>query len=81
MQAEEDALWSLDHTNGMEKAYCCFNSNARDFARFGQLVLNKGEWNGQQLISRTYLEKAIEPDTTLLNKQYGDTNYQYGYQF
>lgn len=44
IQAEEDALWSLDHENGMEKAYCCFNSNARDFARLGQLVLQNGFW-------------------------------------
>ncbi len=26
------------------KTYCCFNSNARDFARFGQLLLNNGQW-------------------------------------
>ena len=38
MHAEESALWSLDRKDGMEKAYCCFNSNARDFARFGQLL-------------------------------------------
>lgn len=28
MNAEEDALWSLDKKDGIEKAYCCFNSNA-----------------------------------------------------
>ncbi len=81
MQAEEDALWSLDHTGGTEKAYCCFNSNARDFARFGQLLLNKGEWKGKQLISTGYLEKATQADTTLTNKQHKDINRQYGYQF
>lgn len=47
IQAEEDALWSLDHEGGMEKAYCCFNSNARDFARLGQLVLQHGYWYPQ----------------------------------
>lgn len=51
MHAEESALRSLDRKDGMEKAYCCFNSNARDFARFGQLLLNNGQWDGQQLIS------------------------------
>lgn len=58
IQAEEDALWSLDHKNGMEKAYCCFNSNARDFARLGQLVLNKGQWNGQQIVDSNYINAA-----------------------
>ena len=27
--AEQEALWSLDHKDGVEKAFCCFNSNAR----------------------------------------------------
>ena len=26
--AKNDALWRLDYKDGMEKAYCCFNSNA-----------------------------------------------------
>ncbi|NDP19664.1 MAG: serine hydrolase [Paludibacter sp.] len=65
IQAEEDALWSLDHKDGMEKAYCCFNSNARDFARLGQLVLNKGEWNGQQIVDSNYINAATAPASWL----------------
>lgn len=81
MNAEEDALWSLDKKDGIEKAYCCFNSNARDFARFGQLILNKGDWNGRQLISSSYLKEATTPDTGLLFKEYNETNHCYGFQF
>lgn len=81
MNAEEDALWSLDKKDGIEKAYCCFNSNARDFARFGQLLLNKGNWNGKQLISGSYLKEATTPDTSLLFKEYNETNHCYGFQF
>lgn len=81
MNAEEDALWSLDKKDGIEKAYCCFNSNARDFARFGQLILNEGEWNGKQLISSSYLKEATTPDTSLLFKEYNETNHCYGFQF
>ena len=41
MGAENEALWQLDEaTDGIEKAYCCIASNARDFARFGKLYLN-----------------------------------------
>ena len=29
----------------------------RDFAKIGELVLNKGEYNGEQLIDREYMEK------------------------
>lgn len=61
MGAENDALWQLDEKDGIEKAYCCFASNARDFARFGKLFKHKGNWNGQQLIDSTYVEKMITP--------------------
>ena len=81
MQAEENALWSLDKKDGMEKAYCCFNSNARDFARFGQLLLNGGSWNGRQLISESYLKEATTPDSTLRFAEYDEPNRCYGFQF
>ena len=35
--AEKDALWSLDNINGVEKSFCCFHSNAKDFAKIGRL--------------------------------------------
>ncbi len=80
MGAEHDALWSLDREGGMEKAYCCFNSNARDFARLGQLVLDTGAWKGQQLISANFLTQAVSP-ATYLKDQYGKVVDYYGYQF
>lgn len=78
--AESDALWSLDHKNGMEKAYCCFNSNARDFARIGQLVLNHGNWKGVQVVDSDYIAEATHPATYLKDKQNNTVNY-YGYQW
>ena len=62
MGMEQDALWQIDHQNdGIEKAYCCVASNARDFARFGKLYLQKGQWNGQQILSKDFIEKSIHP--------------------
>ena len=86
LQAEEDALWSLDHKGGMEKAYCCFNTNARDFARLGQLILNEGKWNGKQIISPQYIREATTPDYSLIDKEChkpdcNEANKQYGFQF
>jgi poly-gamma-glutamate synthesis protein (capsule biosynthesis protein) len=81
LHAEEDALWSLDKKDGMEKAYCCFNSNARDFTRLGQLILNKGQWDGNQIVSEQYINDAVTADSTLTVKKDGTTNRRYGFQF
>ena len=60
--AENDALWQLDHEpDGIEKAYCCIASNARDFARFGKLYKQNGKWNGKQILDSTFVKKCITP--------------------
>ncbi len=79
--AEHDALWCLDHKNGLEKAYCCFNSNARDFARIGQLILNKGSWNGTQVVSEAFIEEATTPATWLKDEDTEKSVDFYGYQW
>jgi CubicO group peptidase (beta-lactamase class C family) len=33
--------------------------NALDFAKYGQLYQNKGRWNGQQLLPRTWVDKTF----------------------
>ena len=58
--AQHPALWSVDHENGHEKAYCCFNSNTRDFARIGKLMLDSGKINGQALIDSQYYAQSIK---------------------
>jgi CubicO group peptidase (beta-lactamase class C family) len=58
--AQHPALWSVDHENGHEKAYCCFNSNTRDFARIGKLMLDSGKINGQAIIDSQYYALSIK---------------------
>jgi CubicO group peptidase (beta-lactamase class C family) len=78
--AEHPALWSLDQSGGVEKAYCCFNSTARDFARIGQMVLDSGQFNNKQIVSKAFLKNALTPATQLKDEA-GDSCYYYGYQF
>jgi len=60
--AEHDALWQVDsEKNEMVKAYCCFASNARDFARFGKLYKDRGKWQNQQLLDSAFVAKSITP--------------------
>jgi CubicO group peptidase (beta-lactamase class C family) len=58
--AEHDAQWHLDG-NGQELAFCCFNTNARDFARFGQMMLQHGAFNGQQILDSSFVAMATQP--------------------
>jgi CubicO group peptidase (beta-lactamase class C family) len=61
---EYDASWSIDRNkNGIEKAFCCINSVARDYAKLGRLYLNKGKWEGQQLISENWVKHSTKSDT------------------
>lgn len=78
--ASRDALWSLDEPDGIEKAYCCFNSNARDFARIGQLILDSGQWQGTQIIPKPYLERALTPQLQLIDEEGQPVTY-YGYHW
>lgn len=78
--ARHDALWSLDKEGGLEKAYCCFNSNARDFARIGQLVLDSGRFQGKTIVPEEYMMEAVTP-ASYLKDENGNRNDFYGYQW
>jgi CubicO group peptidase (beta-lactamase class C family) len=62
MGAENEALWQLDEAeSGIEKAYCCIASNARDFARFGKLYKQNGIWKGTQVLDSAFIAKSLQP--------------------
>ena len=62
---QEDALWQLDsEESGMEKAFCCLASNARDFAKFGRLYAHQGNFRGKQLLDSSFVQKSTEPRFT-----------------
>ncbi|MDA7728528.1 beta-lactamase family protein [Flavobacteriales bacterium] len=79
MGAKHPALWNTDTKRGDEKAFCCINSNARDFARLGKLYLNQGNWNGTQILDSNYVKEATSA-ANLLDED-GNKNVNYGYQF
>lgn len=59
--AQHSAEWHLDSKDGKELSFCCFNSNARDFARFGQMMLQKGNFNGTQILDTAFVDTATVP--------------------
>ena len=38
--ADYNATWNVDKVGGHEKAFCCFNATARDYARVGQALMS-----------------------------------------
>ena len=65
MGMEADGSWSLDSTSsGFEKMESGVNARARDFGRFGMLFAKEGKWEGEQLISREWVEESTRPDAT-----------------
>ncbi|XMO85663.1 serine hydrolase [Algibacter sp. AS12] len=62
--------------------------STRDMAKIGQLMLNKGQWNGKQLISKNWIDKittTVTP-TEIVNERYGlnessPFQFSYGYMW
>lgn len=54
---EQNAAWTLDRT-GHEMAGCCLQMTLRDFARFGQFVLEDGRINGESIVPNDWFNTA-----------------------
>jgi CubicO group peptidase (beta-lactamase class C family) len=70
--AKYPATWNVDRVGGTEKAFCCFNATARDYARVGLAMLNGGQAGAKQIIDPFWLKRMTTPVTKL------DHNWGYG---
>ena len=52
-----------------------------DIARFGQLYLQKGNWQGKQLVPESWVEAATSRQTSNGSNPQSDWDQGYGYQF
>ena len=52
-----------------------------DIARFGQLYLQKGKWQGKQLVPSQWIEEATARQTSNGSSPNSDWDQGYGYQF
>ncbi|MEM7761245.1 MAG: serine hydrolase [Cyanobacteria bacterium P01_A01_bin.40] len=68
LQANEAYLW-LDRSQGNPKPFCCLFATPQDWAKIGQLFLDHGQVNGQQVVPATWLDKMIQPSP--LSDNYG----------
>lgn len=64
---------------GRNLAYCCLDATPRDFAKFGQLIVNNGVWDGKQIIPKWYIDE-IKKSAKLVDDS-GSYKKSYGLQF
>jgi CubicO group peptidase (beta-lactamase class C family) len=57
------------------------NIRTEDIARFGQLFLQKGKWQGKQLVPEAWVEAATARQTSNGSNPKSDWDQGYGYQF
>ena len=64
--ADYDATWNVDKVGGHEKAFCCFNASARDYARVGQALMS-----GDPKIASTSWKARLSTSVVTLDYGWG----------
>lgn len=76
--------WGLDEKMGVHAGGFGLNVTTEDIAKFGQFILQKGEWQGKQLVSAEWIEEAtgwhIQSESFSRDGE-NDWTQGYGYQF
>lgn len=78
---QDPAYWNLDHAGGNELAYCCLNASLRDYAKIGQLYLQQGRWQGQQLLPADWVVQSTQRPEPWLAPGHGYAERGYGYHW
>ena len=72
---EQPAVWQTDRRNH-ELAGCCLQAGLRDFARFGQFVLDGGRIDGRSIVPDGRFDAATRKQAAIEVAGWG-----YGYQW
>lgn len=79
-----DATWLLDSwgEDAMEMTGCCLNAALRDWARFGEFILEGGQVDGKSLLPEGWIQAATTPSADHLKSlTEGQVNRSYQYQW
>jgi len=73
-------FWQSD-PEGINKGGTGLFATTLDIAKLGQLYLQKGNWNGQQILSESWVDEATSLQTSNGSNPTSDWDQGYGYQF
>ena len=80
---EHDGCWLTDNTN-MEVVLGGLNASLRDYCKLGMLYKNKGQLNGNTIISPQWIKESTTPDAPHLmpgDNPMSSNHHGYGYQW
>jgi CubicO group peptidase (beta-lactamase class C family) len=58
---QDEAFFIVDN-DGVEMALGGLNATLRDYAKFGELYLNKGKWQGEQVVPASWVDASHDTD-------------------
>ncbi|QDU25551.1 6-aminohexanoate-dimer hydrolase [Anatilimnocola aggregata] len=76
----ENPTWELS-PQGISTGGYGLSIRTEDIAKFGQLYLQKGQWQGKQLVPAAWIEAATARQTSNGSNPKSDWDQGYGYQF
>ena len=76
----KDPTWEAS-PQGISAGGYGLSIRTEDIARFGQLYLQKGKWNGKQLVPGSWVDAATARQTSNGSSPKSDWDQGYGYQF
>jgi CubicO group peptidase (beta-lactamase class C family) len=63
--------WRFKPDKSSAETFCQLNLRPRDLAKFGLLYLNKGSWNGKQIISSEWSAQSLKKHSIIQGVDYG----------
>lgn len=74
-------IWCVKAPDGYSWGGSGVVCTLRDFAKFGELLLNMGEYKGEQLIPRWYMEKATSKQISNITQNHYTLRHEQGYGY
>jgi CubicO group peptidase (beta-lactamase class C family) len=72
----DSSVWGYDYKSNHTRAIGAFAGSVKDYAKFGKLYLNNGNFNGQSIIDSNWV-KFSTTQINALNRNYGYNNSWY----
>ncbi|MDN3677604.1 serine hydrolase [Flavobacterium paronense] len=64
-------VWNFKPNKSSVETFCQVYLTSRDMAKFGLLYLNKGNWNGKQILSKEWVEQSLKKYSVVQGVDYG----------